>query len=274
MAAPALTSSTSPSLDGATPDQNIDPREAAHYAALAHSWWDSQGPFWPLHGLNRLRVQYLRRELAGAFSRSLTEPRPLDGISILDVGCGGGILSESMAREGADVHGIDVVEKNISVARHHARESGVPVHYETASAATLAGRSRTYDVILNMEVVEHVPDVPTFVHDCAGLLTPGGIMVLATINRTFLAWLLAIVGAEYVLGWLPRGTHRWDRFVTPAEVQRMLRTTGLDIKAMTGVKVNPLTRRFSLTRVTAVNYMLLARKDRSGAANLGTGQGW
>ena len=239
---------------------NVDPREAAHYERLAASWWDRTGPFWPLHKLNELRAEYLRETLADAFGRDPAASQPLAGLRMLDVGCGGGILSESMARLGANVHGIDVVEKNIAVARLHAQPSRLDVAYEPTTASALAATGERYDVVLNMEVVEHVPDVGALVRDCTSLLAPGGVLVLATINRTVLSWLFAIVGAEYVLRWLPRGTHRWSRFVMPAELEALLERDGLHITARTGVRVNPVTRHFALTRVMAVNYMLVARR--------------
>lgn len=245
---------------------NVDAREVAYYEALAHTWWARRGPFWPLHALNALRTEYLRCVLARAFSRNAEEPRPLGGISVLDVGCGGGLLSESIARLGAEVHGIDVVEKNVAVARLHARKSGLPVRYDTTTAAAQAQCGASYDIVLNMEVVEHVPDVPSFIGDCAQLVAPGGVMVLATINRTLLAWLFAIVGAEYVLRWLPRGTHRWRRFVTPAELEQLLESSGLEKLDETGVSVNPVNRRFALTRVKAVNYMMVARRSGTSSA--------
>jgi 2-polyprenyl-6-hydroxyphenyl methylase/3-demethylubiquinone-9 3-methyltransferase len=171
-----------------------------------------------------------------------------------------------MAREGAEVHGIDVVEKSVSVARLHALESRLPVRYETTTAAALAQRGVTYDIVLNMEVVEHVPDVPSFIGDCARLVAPGGVMVLATINRTFLAWLFAIVGAEYVLRWLPRGTHRWRQFVTPKELKGLLDANDLETFEEIGVRVNPISRHFALTRAMAVNYMLVSRRPENPPA--------
>jgi len=165
-----------------------------------------------------------------------------------------------MARLGAHVHGIDVVEKNVTIARHHAQASALPLCYETTTAAALSQTGAVYDIVLNMEVVEHVPDVSALLGDCARLVRPGGIMVVATLNRTLLSWLFAIVAAEYVLGWLPRGTHRWSQFVRPSELKRHLATDGLDVIDQVGVRVNPIGRRFALTRMMAVNYMLVARK--------------
>jgi 2-polyprenyl-6-hydroxyphenyl methylase/3-demethylubiquinone-9 3-methyltransferase len=239
---------------------NVDPREAAHYARLAHTWWDCAGPFWPLHRLNTLRTGFLREVLANVFDRDANSARPMDGLSVLDVGCGGGILSESIAGLGAQVHGIDVVDKNIAVAQQHARDGALDVRYEVADTASLCRREARYDVVLNMEVVEHVPHVPSLVHECANLLHPSGVLVVATINRTLLSWLFAIIGAEHVLRWLPRGTHRWRRFVTPAELWHLLATEGLVPLTHTGVRVNPLTRHFSLSHHMAVNYMLVSQR--------------
>ena len=242
--------------------ENIDPREVAHYAGLAETWWDESGPFWPLHRLNRLRTAYLGDQLSQAFGRDASSPTSLRGLDVLDVGCGGGILSEAMARLGANVHGIDVVERNIAIAQAHASSSQLDITYELDTAAALASRGARYDVVLNMEVVEHVPDVPAFMGDCASLVRPGGVMSVATINRTALSWLFAIVGAEYVLRWLPRGTHQWRRFVTPKELVGLLDASEFTVTARTGVRVNPLTRAFTLQTSTAVNYMLIATKAK------------
>ena len=247
------------------PMDNVDPEEARRYAALASTWWDPRGPFWPLHRLNALRTHYLRNKLSRMFGREPDEHSPLKGLEVLDVGCGGGILSESMARLGARVHGIDVVERNIAIASGHAAGSELKVRYETCTVSSLAARELAYDVVLNMEVVEHVPDVKAFMADCARLTKPGGAMAVATINRTPRAWLFAIFGAEYVLRWLPRGTHQWRRFVTPSEVESLLSSAGLQTVQRTGVKVNPFNRKMSLTRSLAVNFMLLARRGPAGS---------
>ena len=185
----------------------------------------------------------------------MQDRRPLQGLEVLDVGCGGGLLSEAMARLGARVTGIDVVERDV----------GVVVTYALTSPEVLAAEGRRFDVVLSMEVVEHVPDVASFLSGCAALVRPGGRLALSTINRTALSWLFAIVGAEYVLRWLPRGTHRWSHFVTPREAARPLEAAGLELTEQTGVRVNPLNRRFSLTRSMAVNYMLMARRPDDGA---------
>ncbi len=206
---------------------SVDPREVEYYTRLADTWWDRDGPFWPLHRLNALRSEYIREVLCGVFQRDASLDRPLRGVKILDIGCGGGILSESMARLGADVHGVDVVERNIAVAMHHAAPSNLPVRYEQTSAEALAAADARYDVVLNMEVVEHVADLPGFMHACAALVRPGGLMVVATINRTLLSFLFAIIGAEYVLRWLPKGNQRWSQFPKPSELKALLREEGL-----------------------------------------------
>jgi len=238
--------------------QTIDPQEVAYYERLSTQWWDKQGKFWPLHRLNELRVQYLKDQICLHYGRPSENDKPLAGLNILDIGCGGGILSESMGVLGANVHGIDVVEKSISVARQHSKQKGILIDYELISVEDLIERERKYDIVLNMEVVEHVLDLRLFVSACAKLVTDDGIMFVATINRNFLSWLFAIVGAEYILRWLPRGTHSWRKFVQPGELQILLGQNGLAVNSSVGVSVNPLTRRFSLCQRLAVNYMLSA----------------
>lgn len=240
--------------------QNIDPSEVEHYKKLADTWWDPTGPFWPLHRLNTLRVHFLKQRLCREFGRDAEASKPLKGLTILDIGCGGGILSESMAVLGATVHGIDVVQRNIAVADAHSAARGLEVEYETVNINQLKSRARIYDVVLNMEVIEHVPDYSQFLRDTVCLLAPGGIMAVATINRNLISWLFAIVGAEYVLGWLPMGTHRWQKFVKPDEVIHILREETLEIRESSGVSVNPFNRKFKLSDQMWVNYMLLARK--------------
>ena len=249
---------------GRPADVTINPDEVAFYTRLASSWWDDTGPFWPLHRLNRLRVDYIAAFLCDHFERDASAERPLEGLRIVDVGCGGGILSESMARLGASVTGIDVVEKNIAVASLHAGQSGLSVDYRAVTARALADASERFDVVLNMEVVEHVADLDAFMRDCAALTDDNGAMVVATINRTPRSWLFAIVGAEYILRWLPRGTHRWGDFRKPGEIEALLSEQGLETTGRTGVFVNPLTRRFKLTGDLGVNYMLTAVRRNAG----------
>jgi len=236
----------------------VDQSEVAYYTRMAQQWWDEQGKFWPLHRLNRLRVNYLRAAICNHFGRENTGERPLAGLSVLDIGCGGGILAESMALLGASVHGVDVVERNIHIANEHAAQSGLAIEYEYASVETLVERARRYDVVLNMEVVEHVAELPSFLSHCTQLVKDEGILFIATINRNLLSWLVAIVGAEYILRWLPTGTHRWSKFVKPSELELLLARDGMTVNASAGVSVNPFTRRFSLTPRLWVNYMLSA----------------
>ena len=241
-------------------DTTIDAREVAFYSQLADTWWDREGPFWPLHKLNELRTAYIVERLCAHFERDPDSDRPLEGLRLLDVGCGGGILSESMARLGADVTGIDIVEKNIRIAALHAAEQGLAIDYRFVAASQLASTGVTWDAVLNMEVVEHVADLDAFMQDCSRLVAESGAMFVATINRNLLSWLFAIVGAEYVLRWLPRGTHRWRWFRKPVEVAARLDSGGLAVVDARGVSANPINRRFRLTPSTRVNYMLFAAR--------------
>jgi 2-polyprenyl-6-hydroxyphenyl methylase/3-demethylubiquinone-9 3-methyltransferase len=238
---------------------SIDPDEIEYFENLAHRWWDEDGPFWPLHKLNSFRVGYVGERLGQVFSTHAAPGRPLDGVRVLDIGCGGGILSESMARLGARVTGTDVTEKNVRIARLHAEWSALDIEYRLASAEDLAANGEEFDAVLNMEVVEHVEHLPEFLHACGRLVRPGGVMVVATINRTLAALLVAIFGAEYVLRWLPKGTHHWRKLVRPKEVAAAL---GADFEAIhrTGVRVNPLDRSFHFTRYLGINYMMVLQK--------------
>jgi 2-polyprenyl-6-hydroxyphenyl methylase/3-demethylubiquinone-9 3-methyltransferase len=232
----------------------------AHYASLAATWWDPAGPFWPLHRLNALRVQWICAQLAAASLTDASARRPLQGLRVLDVGCGGGILAEALARLGAEVHAIDVVPANIEVARLHAQAAELDIRYELTTVEALAAGQIQYDLVFDMEVVEHVADLRGFLRAGNALVRPGGGTFIATINRTPLAWLFAIVGAEYVLRWLPRGTHRYSMLRKPAEIAALLEADGLQVKARAGVRVNPVTRVFTLQERLSVNYMLYAEK--------------
>jgi len=241
-------------------DRTVDPAEVARYRALADMWWREDGKLWPLHTLNRVRKDWIREQLCGVLGRPEEAPDPLHGLDILDVGCGGGLLSEAIAGLGARVIGIDVVSDSITVARRHAEDGGLQIDYRLMTAEQLLASGQQFDVVLNMEVVEHVADLDAFMQAANRLVRPGGHMVLATINRTALSWLVAIVGAEYILNLLPRGTHQWRRFPTPTEITDLLAGDGLRVIAETGVRVNPFQRRMWLCRSLAINYMLLAQR--------------
>jgi 2-polyprenyl-6-hydroxyphenyl methylase / 3-demethylubiquinone-9 3-methyltransferase len=247
---------------GATGRQSassVDEAEVAKFAAMAEAWWDPEGEFRPLHRFNPTRLAYVRDRLCQHFGRDPKAARPLKGLKLLDVGCGGGLLSEPLARLGAEMTGLDAAEQNIKVAALHAEESGLTIDYRHLSVEELAARPERFDAVLNMEVVEHVADVGGFLRASAGLVRPGGVMIVATLNRTPKAFLMAIVGAEYLLRWLPRGTHDWRRFVRPSELAAALRGTGLQIEEITGVAYNPLTDGWRLApRDLDVNYMVLA----------------
>lgn len=242
-------------------DSTVDAREVEFYARMAETWWDHEGPFWPLHKLNKLRTTYIVDKLCGHFGRDASASEPLAGLRVLDVGCGGGILSESMARLGAEVVGIDVVEKNIAIASLHAEQQGLSIDYRLSTASSLVDSGAQFDVVLNMEVVEHVADVDAFMRDCTRLTAENGAMFVATINRTAKAWLFAIVGAEYVLRWLPRGTHRWRMFQKPAEISEYLDKGGLSVRNAVGVAANPFNRSLAITRSLGVNFMMFSARS-------------
>lgn len=238
----------------------VDPAEIDRFSRMAAEWWDPTGKFKPLHKFNPVRLAYIRDRVAEQFGRDPRSSRPFDGLRFLDIGCGGGLLCEPMARLGASVVGADASETNIEVARLHAAQSGVAIDYRATTAEDLADAGEQFDVILNMEVVEHVSDVPLYLSKCAQMVKPGGIMFVATINRTLKALGLAIVGAEYVLRWLPRGTHQYEKLVRPAELERALSDAGMAITDRTGVTYNVLADRWQKSRDLDVNYMVLAQK--------------
>jgi 2-polyprenyl-6-hydroxyphenyl methylase/3-demethylubiquinone-9 3-methyltransferase len=245
----------------------VDPDEVARFGAIADAWWDPHGKFRPLHRFNPVRLGFIRDRLVGHFRRDPASLTPLAGLRLLDIGCGGGLVAEPMARLGAAVVGVDATEKNIQVARLHAARSGLAIDYRWGAAEDLVEQGARFDVILNLEVVEHVVALEPFIAACSALLAPGGAMIVATLNRTAKAWALAIVGAEYVLGWLPRGTHRWEKFVRPSELAGALRRQRLEIAELTGLSYDPLAGAWSLSRDLAVNYMVFARFDGSTAAS-------
>lgn len=238
----------------------VDTREVAHFTAHAAEWWDETGGMRMLHRLNPLRIAYIRDRAAEAFGRDIKRVDSLKELRFLDIGCGGGILSEPLARLGAEVVGIDPAPEAIAVARRHAAETETPVEYRCATAEALADAGEQFDVVLAMEVVEHVADLDLFVRRAAEMVRPGGLMIAATINRTLKSFTLAIVAAEYVLGWLPRGTHRWDKLVTPAELERAFEGGGLRATGGTGVVYDPLRGEWRRADDMDVNYMMTAAR--------------
>jgi len=241
-------------------DSTLDEREVERFRALAAKWWDPEGEFAPLHAIGPERLRFLREQLVRHFGRDGNAPRPLEGLRIADIGCGGGLVSEPLARLGANVTGIDPAEENVAAARAHAADSRLDIDYRAARVEDLAAEGAQFDAVIGLEVVEHVPDVRAFIGVCAQVVRPGGMMLLSTINRTAKAFALAIVGAEYVLRWLPRGTHQWDRFVTPEELGDALRASGLRVVDARGLTFNPLTRAWRLSDDTGVNYFMSAAK--------------
>jgi 2-polyprenyl-6-hydroxyphenyl methylase / 3-demethylubiquinone-9 3-methyltransferase len=240
------------------PASTVDHDEVERFSALADEWWDPRGRMAPLHKLNPARLAYIRNTACRQFDREVKRLDCLAGLRILDIGCGAGLLSEPLARIGGQVVGVDPSAKNIAAARLHAQENEVTVDYQVGTAEALADAGERFDVVLAMEVVEHVADVNLFVRRCAEMVRPGGLMIAATINRTLKSFALAIVGAEYVLGWLPRGTHRWDRFVTPNELEIALELGGLHVIDQRGVIYNLLADCWEVARDMDVNYMVAA----------------
>ena len=242
-------------------DPSVDAREVAKFAALADQWWDEEGPFRPLHRLNPVRLGFIRDHLAEKFARDIRAAHPLKGLRIADIGCGGGLLAEPLARLGATVTGIDATAQNIRAASAHAAQSGLAIDYRVATAEALHDAGERFDAVLNMEVVEHVADVDAFLDAAAGLVRPGGLMLAATLNRTLKSYGFAILGAEFLLRWLPRGAHDWRRFVRPSELAAGLRRANMTVTQFAGVVYNPLSGRWSLDEQDLdVNYMLVAVK--------------
>ena len=244
-------------LEGVT----VDAGEIAGFAAVADRWWDADGPFRPLHRLNPLRLGYIRDALVGRFGLDSEADRPLSGLSVADIGCGGGLLAEPLARLGAAMTGVDASLDAIEVARAHAAGSGLAIDYVQATVEELAAEGRRFDAVTALEIVEHVADRAAFVAACCRLVRPGGLVVMSTLNRTPRAFALAIVGAEYLLRWVPRGSHHWRKFVRPAELARDLRQGGARVTDVQGLVYDPLGDRWRLDRDVAVNYILRAEVE-------------
>jgi 2-polyprenyl-6-hydroxyphenyl methylase / 3-demethylubiquinone-9 3-methyltransferase len=238
----------------------VDPAEVERFSALATEWWDPRGKMAPLHKFNPVRLGYIRDQAAARFDRDAKQLGCLKALRFLDIGCGGGILSEPLARLGAEMVGADPSETNIEAARLHAEQSGLAIDYRATTAEDLSAAGERFDVVLAMEVVEHVTDVNLFVESCAAMVKPGGLMIAATLNRTLKSFALAIVGAEYILRWLPVGSHSWDKFVTPNELEIAMERGGLRVTGEQGVIYNLFRDEWQLSSDTDVNYMLTAER--------------
>ena len=247
---------------------SIDPSEVAKFTAMAEEWWDPRGKFKPLHRFNPVRLAFIRKTIEAHFGLAGPTAHPLTGIRLLDIGCGGGLISEPMARLGAEVTGVDAGEANIKTAMTHAAMCGLEIDYRMGTAEGLIDAGTpAFDVVLNMEVVEHVADARQFLHDTASLVRPGGLMISATINRTSKARMMAIFAAERILRWLPAGTHDYEKLVTPAEMQAALRAAGLDTQAAQGVTFNLVSQGWRLSADTDMNYMMVATRPAQAKGN-------
>ena len=241
---------------------SIDPDEVARFSAIAAEWWDPTGKFAPLHRFNPVRLQFIREQALARFGRDGSVRAPFEGLKLLDIGCGGGLLSEPMRRLGFEVTAVDASERNVAVAAAHAAETGLDIDYRAATAEQLeAEGAGPFDVILNMEVIEHVADPGEYLRTTARLLAPGGLMIVATLNRTLKALALAKVGAEYVLRWVPAGTHDWNKFLKPEEIRGFLAGTAFNVLGPFGVTYNPLTGRWSQSGDADVNYMMTVTRE-------------
>ncbi|WP_435230554.1 bifunctional 2-polyprenyl-6-hydroxyphenol methylase/3-demethylubiquinol 3-O-methyltransferase UbiG [Pseudopelagicola sp. nBUS_20] len=237
-------------------ENTIDPSEVAKFEAMASEWWDPNGKFKPLHMLNPCRLDYIVSQIAAEFNRELGKDKPFAGLRLLDIGCGGGLLSEPMTRLGATVVGADAAERNIPVAQVHAEQSGLKIDYRHTTAEALAAASEQFDIILNMEVVEHVSDPLSYLTACRQLLKPGGLHLCSTINRNIKSYTMAIIGAEFVMRWLPRGTHDWQKFITPDELHLLLEQSGVTPVDRKGFVFNPITWSWSISpQDLSVNYV-------------------
>ena len=242
------------------PSSTVSPKEIARFERIAREWWDPNGPMRPLHRINPVRLAYIRNEACRRFGRDPRGLHPLEGLTALDVGCGAGVASEPLARLGAAVTGLDPAPTNVAVARLRAERTGLGIDYREDTVESVVARGVRFDLVLALEVVEHVTDVAAFVAACCAAVKPGGLLVMTTINRTLRAFALVVVGAEYVLRWLPKGTHQWDKFVTPEELTEAVRAGGLAVSDTRGLVYNPLRDEWVLSSDTAVNYMLAATR--------------
>jgi len=244
-------------MSDAASGPSVDPAEVARFSAVAAQWWDPRGKFAPLHKFNPIRLSFIREEALRQFGRDFEVAQPFEGLRLLDIGCGGGLLSEPMTRLGFEVTGVDASARNIGVASTHAESLGLDIDYRcTTAEALLEGGEAQFDLILNMEVIEHVADPKAYLIDCARLLKPGGLMIVATLNRTLKALAFAKVGAEYVLGWLPRGAHDWNKFLKPEQITGFLSDEPVQVEGPFGVAYDPLADRWSQSSDVSINYMM------------------
>ncbi|MFD2647502.1 bifunctional 2-polyprenyl-6-hydroxyphenol methylase/3-demethylubiquinol 3-O-methyltransferase UbiG [Devosia albogilva] len=241
-------------------DTTVNDAEISKFTAMAEEWWNPNGKFKPIHKFNPVRLGFIREHLLAQFGRDGSVMRPFEGLSIVDVGCGGGLLCEPLARLGATVTGIDAAERNIAIARIHAEQSGLDIDYRATTSEALAAAGERFDMVLNMEVVEHVDNVPLYMKSCADLVKPGGLMLTATINRTLRARALAVFAAERVLRWLPVGTHDWNKFLTPEEIRTLITRNGLRVTDETGVVYHPLADEWRRSGDMGINYMIMAER--------------
>jgi len=241
---------------------SVDPREMESFSRMAEDWWNPDGMFKPLHIMNGARIGFIKQTLCDHFDLNPDKDQPLKGLRLLDIGCGGGLLCEPMTRLGASLTGVDALERNLKTAATHAEQMGLSIDYRHGTIEQLACSDEPlFDAVLNMEVIEHVANPPDFMADCASMVKPGGLMICSTINRTMKAFLFAIVGAEYVLRWLPRGTHQYEKLVKPTELSRWLTDAGLDVAEQIGMSLNPLTQSWSFSRDMGINYLSVATKS-------------
>jgi 2-polyprenyl-6-hydroxyphenyl methylase/3-demethylubiquinone-9 3-methyltransferase len=242
-------------------NSSVDAREIEHFSKMAQAWWDEKGAFRPLHVMNPTRISYIRDVISGHFGRETNDLAPLKGLNIIDIGCGGGLVSEPMARLGAHMTGVDASEKNIAIAAAHAKTSELVIDYQCNNAETLAAQGMQFDVVLALEIIEHVADVRVFMEACAELTKSGGLCIVSTLNRTAKSFAMAIVGAEYVLRWLPQGTHHWDKFIRPSELAESAQRAGLASPEFMGMVYQPFTQKWQLApKALDVNYMMVAKK--------------
>ena len=240
---------------------SIDPAEVEQFSRIADEWWDETGKFKPLHQINPVRIAYLRDHIATHFDRDVTTDKPLGGLSLIDIGCGGGLIAEPFTRLGAAVTGLDASEKNIKTASVHAEQAGLDIHYIAGSVEAKSAEKEQYDVVFALEIIEHVADVESFMKACCALVKPGGLLFVTTINRTLKSFAFAIVGAEYVLRWLPRGTHQWNKFLRPSEIERHTRLHGLKHLDTSGMVLNPLKNEWRIDpKDIDVNFLMCFEK--------------